>query len=119
MVRWQHVEAVPNGLQRATRKNPVKGIPVWETENTLREQNTRMLVRSEWTRSQVSSRVAPQEMRYMLLSQQVWGKGFFDERPHQIPSPEQHSLVSNSHPCKGLRTIMRNEEKENRDEERD
>lgn len=77
VVRWQHVEAALNGLQRATRKNPINGVPVWETENTLREQNTRMLVRSEWARSQVSSRVAPQEMRYMLLSQQFWDEGFF------------------------------------------
>lgn len=116
MVRWQHVEAVPNGLQRATRTGAAV---VWETENTLREQNTRMLVRSEWTRSQVSSRVAPQEMRYMLLSQQVWGKGFFDERPHQILSPEQHSHVRCECLRKGTNYIMRNEEKENRDEERD
>ena len=65
-VREQYAEADLNGLMRATGKESSR-FRVWETEIKLRKQMMRMLVRSEWVASLLSSRVAPQEIYDSLV----------------------------------------------------
>ena len=75
-VRVRYEKTNLNGLMRAIRKEA--SFRVCETEIKLRKQMMRMLVRSEWAVSKLSSRVAPQEI--ILLSQHVccWDRRFFN-----------------------------------------
>lgn len=56
------------------------GLRVWETEcDPPLSKVPRMSVRVEWARCSASSRVAPQDYRIYVLSQQIFseGTGFF------------------------------------------